>query len=119
MTAVKNSLHEVGVASKVYAANNGGLLPTDLGQITNLVNQYSDLGVGTNSFEILNYATPLSTNTPPYFFYAREKQARQMPDGLWSRAYLLMNGSVQFAASGDGNFDTWEKEWLQSQQDGQ
>ncbi len=118
--AVENSLHEVGEASRKYAATNGGLLPTDFGQIPNLVQQYPDLGVGTNSFEILNHGTPLSTKTPPYFFCAREKQARQMPDGIWSRAYLLIDGSVQMAASGDGSYDMWEKEWLQyNQQQGQ
>jgi hypothetical protein len=36
-----------------------------------------------------------------------------MPDGNWSRMYLLIDGSVQEAGPADGDFDTWEKEWIQ------
>ena len=39
----------------------------------------------------------------------RERLARQAPDGTWNRIYGLADGSVQTAASNDGNFAAWEK----------
>jgi RNA polymerase sigma factor (sigma-70 family) len=116
-----NALKMIGLASSIYAANNGGMLPTDIGQIQDQLAGMpgSRSGVGTNSFEFFNYGTPLSTTSPPDLLYAREKLPRQTPDGPWYRAYLLRDGAVQVAQSEDGNFDTWEQDWLQSHQPAQ
>ncbi len=116
-----NALKIIGHESSIYAANNGGLLPTDFGQFRKQLAGIpgSRFGLGTSSFEFFNYGTPLSTNTPGPCLYAREKLAPQMPDGQWSRTYLFIDGSVQVAESDDGNFDRWEKDWLQSHQSSQ
>jgi RNA polymerase sigma factor (sigma-70 family) len=122
---VKAALEIVGRASRTYAMTHDGLLPTDYEQIRNQNNgnggKLLDIwtqagGFATNFFAFFNYDTPLSTNMPPYCFYAAENLAREMPDGQIHRDYLLVDGSVQEAASGNGNFDTWESEWLQSHQ---
>jgi RNA polymerase sigma factor (sigma-70 family) len=111
-----NALKQVGTASHMYAGDNGNMLPTNMGQIQGLLASVDfGSGVGTNSFEFYDYGQPLPTSATPYFFFAREKQARQLPNGRWSRMYLLVDGSVQEAGSDNGNFDTWEKEWIQQQ----
>jgi hypothetical protein len=41
----------------------------------------------------------------------RELNPRQTPDRkMWKRIYGFADGSVQIAASEDGNFDAWEKQ---------
>ena len=109
-------LKQIGTACRVYAGNNGDVLPTSFAQIKNeLANIPFDSGVSTNTFEFLDYGQPLSSSATPYYFYAREKQPFQMPDGQWSRIYLLIDTSAQVAGSDDGNFDTWEKNWIQGE----
>ena len=109
-------LKQIGTACRVYSGTNGGQLPTNFGQVQDqLGNIHLDSGVGTNSFEFYDYGKSLDTNATPYYFYAREKQPRQWPNGKWSRFYLLVDGSVAMGASDDGNFDTWEKNWIQGE----
>jgi len=109
-----NALKQVGNASHMYAGDHRNLLPTNIGQIRGLLADVNfGSGVGTNSFEFYDYGKPLPTGATPYFFLAREKQPRQMPDGKWSRIYLHVDGYVQEATTDDGNFDAWEKDWIQ------
>jgi RNA polymerase sigma factor (sigma-70 family) len=116
MAVTVNALKLISVACRAYAGTNGGLLPTNFGQVQDkLANIPFDFGIGTNSFEFYDYGEPLSTNTPDYFFFARQKQPFQWPDGRWSRAYLFVDGSVQLGASDNGNFDTWEQNWIQGE----
>jgi hypothetical protein len=112
-----NTIKYVGVACRVYAANNAGLLPTSFGQIQNELAQYVEFppGADTNTFEFFDYGQALSTNTPPYYFLARETQPVQYPDGHWRLVYLLVDGSAQIGDSSDGNFDSWEQQWIQRQ----
>ena len=111
------ALKHVGVACRIYAANNGGFLPTNFSQIQDELSNYVEFppGVGTNSFEFLNYGQPLTTNSPGYSFLAQEAQPIQYPSGKWHRVYLLADGSVQIGVSDDGNFDAWEQQWIQQQ----
>jgi RNA polymerase sigma factor (sigma-70 family) len=118
---VGNVLSIFGKASHAFAITNDGLLPTDFSQIQNqiesaMISVWSQHGFVSNSISFFNYDTPLSTNMPPYYFYAAENLGREMPDGHVHRDYLLVDGSVQEAESDDGNFDNWEKVWLQSHQ---
>jgi RNA polymerase sigma factor (sigma-70 family) len=112
-----NVLKHIGVACRIYAANNGGLLPTNFGQIQNELAENVEFpsGVGTNSFEFFDYGQPLTTNSPGYYFLAQESQALHYPNGKWVRVYLLADGSAQIASSEDGNFDAWQQQWLQRQ----
>jgi RNA polymerase sigma factor (sigma-70 family) len=122
-----NALKIIGTACRIYAQDNNNVFPTNFAQIQNelggdLAGSTASLGIGTNSFEFLDYGNPVTgtTNklgdlvpTAPCIFLAREKQARQMPDGKWSRGYLLVDGSVQMGASDDGSFDAWEQNWIE------
>ena len=109
-----NFLKYTGLASMMYANEHGGLYVTNLGQIPITEFGGSESGVDTNSFEFYSYDAPVTTNTPNHFFYAREQQSRKVGDDQWNRAYLFKDGSVQVAVSSDGNFDQWEKDWIQS-----
>lgn len=107
-----NYLKIIGVASRVFANTNGEIFPTSLGQIKdNLVTMGMERQMGIQEIEFIDYGQPVTTSANPNFFFAREKQPRQMPDGKWSRAYLLMDGAVQTAESDTGDFGEWEKQW--------
>lgn len=126
-----NALKIIGSACYLYAKSNDNVFPTSFAQIQKELDLQGpgfsggiEHGVGTNSFEFVDYGTPMTmvTNSRgklavpvPYLILAREKQARQMPDGTWWRDYLFFDGSVQQAQSKDGNFDTWEKEWMEEE----
>lgn len=110
-----NVLKHIGVACRNYAANNGNLLPTNIGQIQNDKYVEYPTGVGPNSYEFFDYGQPLPTSAPGYYPLARESQALLYPSGQWKRVYLLADGSVQIGTSDDGNFDSWEQQWIQQQ----
>jgi hypothetical protein len=106
-------LKYIGVACRNYAANNGNLLPTNFDQIQS--DKYIPAGVDPNSFEFFDYGQALPTSAPGYYFLARETQAIHYPTGQWKVVYLLADGSVQIGSSDDGNFDSWEHQWIQQQ----
>ena len=110
--ATVNSLKLIGVACHIYLGSNN-VYPDKFWANAERIRCLNQSGIGTNSFEFLDYGTPLSTNTPDYFVLAREKQPRQNPDGKWYRDYLFVDGSVQQATTDDGNFDSWEQDWIQ------
>jgi hypothetical protein len=109
-----NALKQIGIACRFYANSNGNVFPTSFAQLEDqLAGLGVHSGVGTNTFEIYDYGQPLSTSAAPYSLFAREKEASQMPDGSWSRAYLMVDGSVQEATPDNGDFDLWETDWIQ------
>jgi RNA polymerase sigma factor (sigma-70 family) len=114
-----NALKQIGVACYLYAHQNGDKFPTSFSQIEDQISGLgTNSGVGTNSFEFYDYGEPLSTARLPdpraISLVAREKVPRQYPDGTLSRAYLMADGSVQVAEPSNGDFDAWEKEWIQT-----
>jgi hypothetical protein len=87
-------------------------LTLGLGQIqSNLTALGSGNQTGTVEIEFFDYGQPISTSANPILFFAREKQRRQMPDGSWSRAYLLVDGSVQTGTADSADFGQWEQQW--------
>jgi hypothetical protein len=87
------------------------MYPTNIGQIPNeYVGALSELGLGPDSFEFFDYGNQRLTDSYPESLLAREKKPRQLPDGKWMRAYLMGDGSVQEATSGNGDFKIWEQQ---------
>jgi len=109
-----NALKILGGDCYSYARHNDGVFPINLGQMEG-VPTGTHFPLGTNSVEFVDYGQPVTTNTAPYTILVREREPRQLPDGSWDRMYLFADGSVQEAAPSDGDFDTWEKNWIQQQ----
>jgi len=110
-SATVNAMKQVGLAIRVYENSHGNQFPTDFAQLKDdLSSSNAVSGIDPNSW----YSFELIDNGPAQFDHPnmvelRERLARQAPDGTWSRLYGFSDGSVQTAASFDGNFDAWEK----------
>jgi RNA polymerase sigma factor (sigma-70 family) len=110
---IVNAAKILGLQMRVYANDHDNQFPTnsldelaaDFGE-TNLLQNIPPLEFINVGLTKLN-----SQNLPDYpnMVLIRERLARQVPDGTWSRIYGFADGSVQTATSNDGNFDAWEK----------
>jgi hypothetical protein len=102
-----NNLKMIGLAMHLYQ-NDHQQFPTNVEQLTNELGGLSLMGkMDVYAFDFVNSGS-LSLDYPR-MVAAREKFARQAPDGSWRRLYCLVDGSVQTAITMDGNFDAWEK----------
>lgn len=100
-------LKMIGLAMHLYQGDHQQF-PTNFEQITNELGGYSQMGkMDVYAYDFVNPGS-LSLDYPR-MVAAREKFARQAPDGTWRRLYCLVDGSVQTATTMDGNFDAWEK----------
>ena len=105
-----NNEKQISLAFRIFAGDNQDRFPTNVNQVdvsyfgsTNLM-QFAQEQV-----EYVNTAVP-NLIAYPQAILMREKVPRQDFDGKWRRVYGLADGSVQTAASDDGNFDAWEKQ---------
>jgi len=111
-----NAAKQVGLAMHVWAGDNNGQYPHSLVDMTNELALHPD-AAGQINFKIGNVDL-FSFEYPdvnglvedhPNAVAARERLARQAPDGSWQRIYLFADGSVQTATSFNGDFAGWEK----------
>jgi RNA polymerase sigma factor (sigma-70 family) len=112
-SATVNRLKQIGLASHMFASDNNNTLPTNLAQIEPYLpgSNFPSL-VGTNDFELFDYGQPLPLTATNAFLFARETQPRLGPDGTSSRAYLMLDGSVQEARPENGDFGNWESNFV-------
>jgi hypothetical protein len=123
----------VGYAFRVYALNHHDQLPTDFSQAIPYMAEAlrNDLNAGdtnpgdtlgdpsqfitqvTNRFEIV-YSGSITNEADQDKILIREKQPRQASNGVWVKAYGLVNGVGQLVKAPDGNFENWEKQHLAS-----
>jgi hypothetical protein len=106
----------IGQGCHAYAEGHNGLLPTDFKQIYGQmgpVNWPGHVRLGEDSFEFFDFGKPLNESFGSQILYVRERQSIQLPNGRWSRMYILADGSVQEAQTDDGNFDAWEQNFNQ------
>jgi RNA polymerase sigma factor (sigma-70 family) len=111
--ATVNAAKQLGLAMRIYQNDHDQEYPTSFLQLTNeLGGSFTIGGIDVYAFEFVNVGA-LRVDYPG-MIELRERLARQAPDGTWRRIYGLADGSVQTAASSDGNFDAWEKQNSQS-----
>ncbi|MDR3458029.1 MAG: sigma-70 family RNA polymerase sigma factor [Verrucomicrobiae bacterium] len=104
-----NNMKQIGLAFRIFAGDHADQPPTNIDQVDfGYYGQTNLLLFAQNEIELLNTTVPNLYNYPNAI-EMRERTPRQDPDGRWKRTYGLANGSVQEAASADGNFEEWEK----------
>ena len=67
----------------------------------------------TNRFEIF-YSGSITDEADQDKILIREKQPTQASNGVWVKAYGLVNGVGQLVKAPDGNFENWEKQHMAS-----
>jgi len=103
-----NAMKEVGLAIRIYEGNHGNQFPTNVDQLKEELSGANEIGgIDLYSFDFIDNGPAQFEH--PNMVELRERLGRQAPDGTWRRIYGLTDGSVQTAASFDGNFDAWEK----------
>ena len=127
----------VGYAFRAYALNHHDQLPTDFSQVvpymaealrndsnpgdTNPGETLRDLSElitqVTNRFEIV-YSGSITNQADQDKILIREKQPTQASNGVWVKAYGLVNGVGQLVKAPDGNFENWEKQHMASSEAG-
>lgn len=107
-----NSLKQLGLAMKVFAADNNNSYATNFDMLVNELGGEENKKRFEEQMEFVN--TGLVNDSMPDMILFREKTARQLRNGTWERAYCLGDGSVHAVESKDGNFDFWEKDRLVS-----
>jgi RNA polymerase sigma factor (sigma-70 family) len=96
-----------------FADQNGGFLPTNLLQITELLAREQippqaihDL---TNRFEIPPPGPVTPNDDPARTIVLREKEPWPASDGAWLRVYAFADGHSEVHRARDGNFTPWEQ----------
>jgi hypothetical protein len=64
----------------------------------------------TNQFEIVYRGSRDALTNAGNVMVLRERQARQWPDGKWSKVYGFADGHSETHSEAEGNFDIWEKQ---------
>jgi RNA polymerase sigma factor (sigma-70 family) len=104
-----DELKRLGFAAMVWAKDNGGELPPTLRDMTNEIGTNIDFETFVEPYEFFQHARPV-TRTDPNLILFREKQPRRLPNGTWTRAYTLADGSVQQVSAANGDFSEWERQ---------
>lgn len=68
--------------------------------------------VSTNEFEFVYNGNLRALTNPASTIVIREREAVQMPDGKWAKAYGFADGHAEYHVEPDGNFEEWEKSRL-------
>ena len=100
------------LALMLYAQKHEDQFPTDFGQAKDFLPEQAkaETNVTTDQFEIVYQGKWTDVKKPADTIVLREKQARQMPYGNWTRAYGFADGHSEIHSAADGNFEPWEKE---------
>jgi hypothetical protein len=107
-----DDLKKLGLAARLWARDNGEQLPPTLRDMTNELGTNVDFETFVEPYEMFQHARPVastaSTNLNLILF--REKQPRRLPNGTWTRAYTLVDGSARQVSSVTGDFSDWERQ---------
>jgi hypothetical protein len=100
----------------LYAQEHKDQLPTDFGQAKAFLPQEAkaELEAAADQLEIVYQGNWTKVTNPANTVVLREQQARQSPDGKWSKAYGFADGHSEIHVEADGNFEAWEKEHIVS-----
>ena len=116
-----NYLANWGLALKLYASTNNGLLPTTLAEASpSMPNPdafFASVGsqFQVENFEMVCQGSLTNLGSPVAIIVVREKAPVRVSNGSWARAYLFADGHTEIRFSADGDFKAWEQEHMPRQ----
>ena len=109
---------QIGLAMRMYAADNNDVFPTNFSQIYDpdlgkgyLKGTNFDGNISLNDFQMVN--EDWFGNLPSEAIPVAGEQRPVWWGGQWQRIYVFSDGSVRSVSLDDGNFADWEKQQLQ------
>jgi RNA polymerase sigma factor (sigma-70 family) len=102
-----DDMKKLGLAALLWSADNGHQLPTTLRALTDHLTNTDDFESFTAPYEFFDQGRPPEKGDPNLILF-REKEPRPLPDGTWTRAYTMRDGSVQQVRSDTEDFSKWE-----------
>jgi len=116
--AAKNFL----LAFMLYAGDNQGRFPASFDQAARYFpdafnadpasDDLAEFVQATNQFEIVYRGSRDALTNARNVIVLRERQARQWPDGKWSKVYGFADGRSESHGEAEGNLDAWEKQHI-------
>jgi hypothetical protein len=104
---------QIVLAMILNADTNGGLISTNINDLTNHLLGADSTFTGTNDFELLYNGKLNLLKDPSATIIVRERNATLHPDGNRVKAYGFADGHSEYhKAEPDGNFDRWEQQHL-------
>ena len=101
-------MKQLGLAARIYSNDHHDQLPRSFEEFKAEIGEFVSRGPGLEPFEF--YPQPRAIGeTEPQLFLLREKEPRRRPDGVWERAYTLVDGSVQNYVSPTPDFSEIER----------
>jgi prepilin-type processing-associated H-X9-DG protein len=113
-----NYLGNWGLALKVYARTNDGLLPKSLAEaapsMPNSDSFFSAVGARfrDDQFEMTCQGSLTNLGDLTRMIVVREKEPVRVSNGKWARTYLFADGHTELHLAADGDFTAWEQERL-------
>jgi len=104
-----NNARSLAHSLLLFAADHDGNLPSDLGLLGVFFPGLPTLA-GTNDFEIVYHGSLNELTNAGSVMMIRERDAWQLPDGTWTKAYGFADGHAEIHSEPDASFDPWERQ---------
>lgn len=104
-----DAMKQLGLAARIYAADNEDRFPKTFEDMRAELGEKLPGNMSLERFEFMPHQRVISEAEPDMILF-REKEPRKLPDGTWTRAYTMADGSVQQRNSTTTDFTEWEKE---------
>lgn len=104
-------LKQVGLGAVLFSQDKGRL-PKSYSEMAGTLSNLEQFAQFT---ELVPGVTSISEGQAHMLILCREKQARQLPDGRWERAYGFMDGHVEAIKQDTSNFSQFEAKHTASQ----
>jgi RNA polymerase sigma factor (sigma-70 family) len=105
------AMKHLGLAARIFATDNADRFPKSFEEMKNELGEKLSGNLPLETFEFVEHEREIS-ETEPQLLLFREKEPRQLPNGKWTRAYTLADGSVQNPERDSPDFSDWEKDFI-------
>jgi hypothetical protein len=103
-----DAMKHLGLAARIFAVDNKEKFPKTFEEIKRELPEKLPGDLALDRFEFVEHEREISEAEPQLILF-REKQARRLPNGKWTKAYTMADGSVQNVERDTPDFSDWEE----------
>jgi len=105
------AMKHLGLAARIFATDHQDKFPASFEDMKNELGEKLWGNQSLDQFEFMPHERVINETEPDLILF-REKEPRRLPDGTWTRAYTMADGSVQQRASDTPDFSAWERDHI-------